>query len=539
MKRLLLIGLLALLVVGTAIAAWAQEDGNFVELPTGCEPDNMAAMEAASPVVSFATACETYLACRSNGSSNCDWPVASILLDACEPDDRICRIVSLLHVADLAMHQPPYDDPGLVRWESFKAPLLPEAIRLISSGEYDAAAELYGSPYDLGFGHEMEYYAAGLIAEMRGLPDDALAAYDAAENIDPYRTLVLVTRAQLLRNLGRTTEASLDAARLAGNLIPFEPSQSSAWLAYPVINRWSDEGGDTFYDLTQREPVSVQVAYYLQEMKFAVSGLPSFSGGGLQVLSRVWTPSQFFLDRPLSDLAFVNGFQPADHYRAPGNEINLYLHPTAIIARTGQGTYLLRPEGAADIRPDFGARICEGGVISRLKPGMRYIRSGRSGVLRLSDEPAERNLTDRRAFAGTVLDRDPVCVGSSLWWFVQDDESSTGWLAENEGNMYLLNPMNPNNSGFLYCPTAPESRLFAGATVRLTADSQTLVYVDPGFNSRWLTDVEPGAILEVVSNPECTNGRVWWGLRVGDDLIGYMPEGDADTYFLEPVPFTP
>ena len=46
---------------------------------------------------------------------------------------------------------------------------------------------------------------------------------------------------------------------------------------------------------------------------------------------------------------------------------------------------------------------------------------------------------------------------------------------------------------------------------------------------------QPGAILEIVNGPWCSQGWLVWLVRTGDGIVGYTPEGDGNTYWLFPV----
>jgi hypothetical protein len=46
---------------------------------------------------------------------------------------------------------------------------------------------------------------------------------------------------------------------------------------------------------------------------------------------------------------------------------------------------------------------------------------------------------------------------------------------------------------------------------------------------------QPGAILEIVNGPFCSQGWILWFVRTGDGTVGYTPEGDGNTYWLLPT----
>jgi hypothetical protein len=46
---------------------------------------------------------------------------------------------------------------------------------------------------------------------------------------------------------------------------------------------------------------------------------------------------------------------------------------------------------------------------------------------------------------------------------------------------------------------------------------------------------QPGAILEIVTGPYCSQGWIVWFVRTADGTVGFTPEGDGEEYWLLPV----
>jgi hypothetical protein len=88
------------------------------------------------------------------------------------------------------------------------------------------------------------------------------------------------------------------------------------------------------------------------------------------------------------------------------------------------------------------------------------------------------------------------------------------------------------------CSGAPATRLHIGdrARVAMYPYENQRIRKDPNKNSTILTLFRPGTLMKVLEGPECANGWVWWKVQSytsGD--IGWTAEGDANSYWLEPV----
>jgi hypothetical protein len=46
---------------------------------------------------------------------------------------------------------------------------------------------------------------------------------------------------------------------------------------------------------------------------------------------------------------------------------------------------------------------------------------------------------------------------------------------------------------------------------------------------------QPGAVLDIVNGPWCSQGWIVWFVRTGDGVEGFTPEGDGNEYFLLPT----
>lgn len=85
------------------------------------------------------------------------------------------------------------------------------------------------------------------------------------------------------------------------------------------------------------------------------------------------------------------------------------------------------------------------------------------------------------------------------------------------------------------CPGALPSRVHVGDLAQVVAEPDALrVRATPG-DGEILTLIYRSYQLEVVGGPECIDSIVWWEVRLGDELTGWVAEGISDPaeYFIE------
>lgn len=86
----------------------------------------------------------------------------------------------------------------------------------------------------------------------------------------------------------------------------------------------------------------------------------------------------------------------------------------------------------------------------------------------------------------------------------------------------------------VFSQSCPTPRLVIGEQGRVTPGAANRVRADPGVNGTLLGEIPGGAVFEVLEGPRCIDGLNWWRVEYGD-LIGWTAEGNATTYFLEPI----
>jgi hypothetical protein len=98
------------------------------------------------------------------------------------------------------------------------------------------------------------------------------------------------------------------------------------------------------------------------------------------------------------------------------------------------------------------------------------------------------------------------------------------------------NPVDIGTTPLPVCPPlAP--RLFVGGSARVTPGEPNALRSQPTRNnslSAILGQIPGGATFLVVSGPQCAEGFYWWQVNYNGQ-IGWTPEGENSTYWLEPL----
>lgn len=86
------------------------------------------------------------------------------------------------------------------------------------------------------------------------------------------------------------------------------------------------------------------------------------------------------------------------------------------------------------------------------------------------------------------------------------------------------------------CPNNLPTRLTNGMTARVIQGTvANNVRQSATINSTRIGQIPPGGVFTVIGEPVCADGYTWHNISYGD-LVGWTAEGDATTYWLEPVP---
>lgn len=134
----------------------------------------------------------------------------------------------------------------------------------------------------------------------------------------------------------------------------------------------------------------------------------------------------------------------------------------------------------------------------------------------------------------TVLD-GPECTDGFLWWRVSYD-NITGWTVEGNDTAYFLEPY-PAEGAVTVTDTDTcdqESRLNIADFGQVSSDVPSRLRAAPGISAEQVGQVNLTDVFVVVDGPVCADGFHWWQVEV-NNLLGWLAEGDGETYFVEVV----
>lgn len=166
------------------------------------------------------------------------------------------------------------------------------------------------------------------------------------------------------------------------------------------------------------------------------------------------------------------------------------------------------------------------------------ILTGESRVV-LEDEAANNEV--RYANIGGWLDNNRLVVGAA--WTGQSaviDVTTGAFLGEVPGALLGttgdVSGFVPSGMIYAQCPGAPVSRLVPQARGRMTIidGSTTNVRSWPGLSGEITAALPEGTTFTVSAGPTCADGYAWWSLQFDDGSYGYVAEGSAENYYLEP-----
>lgn len=88
------------------------------------------------------------------------------------------------------------------------------------------------------------------------------------------------------------------------------------------------------------------------------------------------------------------------------------------------------------------------------------------------------------------------------------------------------------------CPGALLARLEVGQSAQVAIRNASPLRAAPATTSTILAQIEPGQAVRIVGGPECGEERVWWQVDY-QMVVGWMPEGHNQVYWLEPLSEAP
>lgn len=87
------------------------------------------------------------------------------------------------------------------------------------------------------------------------------------------------------------------------------------------------------------------------------------------------------------------------------------------------------------------------------------------------------------------------------------------------------------------CPGAILSRITVSMQARTTIidGTQTRVRNKPNVSGEIVKRLDEGTEFQVIGGPQCSDGYTWWQIELPSGDQGWVAEGDASRYFIEPV----
>ncbi len=104
----------------------------------------------------------------------------------------------------------------------------------------------------------------------------------------------------------------------------------------------------------------------------------------------------------------------------------------------------------------------------------------------------------------------------------------------------LIGTGGASSTSMVGCPSAPPPRLAIGDTGRVTPGLPNTLRSLPGKSvsgSVMTGQIPAGGTFTVLAGPQCADAYVWWQVNY-NGKIGWTPEGENTTYWLEPVATT-
>jgi uncharacterized protein YraI len=141
----------------------------------------------------------------------------------------------------------------------------------------------------------------------------------------------------------------------------------------------------------------------------------------------------------------------------------------------------------------------------------------------------------------------PSCGPDNIVWWWVDYQGAEGWIAEHDGQAYLLAPLDeavdvappeePEVVAAEVCPGLIPTRLDINqeAVVDLLTASSLNVREEPGRAASVIHVIPNGSAVTVVDGPECgPDDIIWWFVEF-DGRSGWVAETDQEFYILAPA----
>jgi WD40 repeat protein len=192
------------------------------------------------------------------------------------------------------------------------------------------------------------------------------------------------------------------------------------------------------------------------------------------------------------------------------------------------------------------AENCPGNLPPRLVVGQQgQVTPGSSNNMRLAPSASADRIGQIPGESVFRVVAGPTCADGLTWWQV-DYNGLVGWTVESSGDAYWVEPLaevvppvptitpTPEPPPAILCEGALSSRLMVGAGGRVVAGVSVNVRDQPSSGGARLGQMDGGGLFTVLAGPVCADGFAWWQAE-GDHLTGWIVEGTAEAYWLEPL----
>lgn len=205
----------------------------------------------------------------------------------------------------------------------------------------------------------------------------------------------------------------------------------------------------------------------------------------------------------------------------------------------GYNEWRVQPTGSVQLPTPQPVPECN--LATRLSIGLRArVTTFPPQANALNSQPARPSRDSRSLLLATipvggtmVLLNGPVCNDGVLWWQVNYN-GIIGWTGEGAEGVYWLEPLTAADA----CPPLLPPRLRIGGTARVTLGAPNALRTQPTVNaqlSRVIGNIPGGQSFSVLNGPICADGYTWWQVNY-QGMVGWTPEGEGATYWLEPLP---
>lgn len=254
-----------------------------------------------------------------------------------------------------------------------------------------------------------------------------------------------------------------DIAQRYASLFPFDESVFQRYTLHLDTESFGGSGGGALIDRTLADAQPVDIAYFDSiDTYVLILSFSEITGNGsvpeqLYLLSYDEEDAKYTTEH--SPDGYFTRYQEDTHWQLTlddtTNPINGMLSYRYLSQGGGDYDFFLTQVGAPT--PDFtsirGERLCEGSVRTFTEIGDRMRVLYTVVSYGDGDNPIETHgqllfSSQLGQFIVTHIEPDTVvtivsgheCDGSDIWWEVELEDGTFGWLRENSGSLYLLLP---------------------------------------------------------------------------------------------------